>query len=74
MLANYFPTSATTRKVNTPLRTYSQFDTEKSNDIPADASELKILEQEYKSSYLHIYGEYQHVAVASLPDLTCALG
>lgn len=45
MLANYFPKAATTWKVDTPLRTDSQFETEISNNIPADPLELNTLEQ-----------------------------
>ena len=60
-------------KTATPLCTDKHFDKKIMDDKPADVKELKRLEKQFGGSYLSLYGEVQHVSVASQPDLSNAM-
>ena len=70
MVEKHFGSSFTPSKMATPLLTDKQFDKDIMDDKPADVKELKRLEKQFGSLYLSLYGDVQHVSVASQPDLS----
>ena len=72
-VSKYFDINTKIVKTDTPLRADLDFDKEVYLSVPATASELKSLVEEFKGSYSKIYGEVMHIMVVSRPDLSFAL-
>ena len=57
------------KSVHTPFRTDSQFEIDLLETLPANAEQLKLLEEQHGASYASIIGDIMHVYVWSRPDV-----
>ena len=69
----YIPRNSKCPKIDTPLRTDRQFDSEILHCTPASPTELKHLRIQYKADYRTIFGQICHIMKASRPDLANAV-
>jgi len=67
------PKNSKCPRIDTPLRTDRQFDSEILHCLPASASDLKELSIQYKGDYRTIFGQICHIMKASRPDLSNAV-